>query len=332
MRADRLLSLMLLLQANGRMTAAALAAELEVSVRTVYRDIEALGAAGVPVYAEAGPGGGCQLLAGYRSPLTGLSQDEAAALLALGVPEPLRELGLGDPMGGALRRVRSAAGLPAERAPTLVHLDMPRWFHSREAVPHLATVAEAVRRRRRASITYRGRARVVDPLGIVNKAGIWYLAAVTPSGRTVVFRVGRIDAAHVVDEPFDRPAGFDLVAYWEAWSVEFQSSRPTIEVTVRASGEAVAVLPEILGDAVRPAIEAAGPPDPEGWRTLTLTFEHERAAAYRLAGLGDLVEVVAPNAVRERVVATALATLRRHGEPDHPSSCDAISDRVEWFP
>jgi predicted DNA-binding transcriptional regulator YafY len=315
MRADRLLSLMLLLQANGRMTASALAGELEVSVRTVYRDIEALGAAGVPVYAEAGPGGGCQLLAGYRSPLTGLSQDEAAALLALGVPEPLRELGLGDSMGGALRRVRSAAGVPSAGAPALVHLDMPRWFHSREAVAHLTTVAEAVRRGRRASITYKGRPRVVDPLGIVNKAGVWYLAAVTSSGRTAVFRVGRIEAADLVDEPVDRPAGFDLVAYWEAWSAEFRSSRPTMEVTVRASPGALAVLPEILGDAVRPAIEAAGPPDPDGWRVMTLAFEHESAAAYRLTGLGDLVEVVRPTAVRDRVVATAQAVLRRHGVP-----------------
>jgi predicted DNA-binding transcriptional regulator YafY len=212
--------------------------------------------------------------------------------------------------------------VPSGGPPVLVHLDMPRWFHSREAVPHLATVAEAVRRGRRASISYRrgnGDAagpRVVGPLGIVNKAGVWYLVALTSSGRTAAFRVGRIEAARLLDEPSDRPEGFELVAWWDAWSADFQSSRPQLEVTVRASVEALAALPEILGDAVLPAIEAAGPPDQQGWRALVLTFEHERAAAYRLAGLGDLVEVVSPTAVRDRLIATARATLLRHGAPD----------------
>jgi predicted DNA-binding transcriptional regulator YafY len=319
MRADRLLSLMLLLQANGRMTAATIAEELEVSVRTIYRDLEALGAAGIPVYAEAGPGGGCQLLDGYRSPLAGLSRDEAAALLTLGVPKPLRELGLGDSMSGALRRVRSAAGVPSGGAPTLVHLDMPRWFHSREAVPHLVTVAEAVRRGRHASITYRrgdggpAGSRAIAPLGLVNKAGVWYVVAVTASGRTAAFRVGRIEAAGLLDESSDRPDGFDLVAWWDTWSADFASTRPRVEVTVRASAEALRVLPEILGDAVLSAISAAEPADAEGWRSLTLTFEHEAAAAHRLAGFGDLIEVVTPTAVRERLVSIARATLRRHG-------------------
>jgi predicted DNA-binding transcriptional regulator YafY len=238
----------------------------------------------------------------------------------------LRELGLGDSMSGALRRVRSAAGVPSARAPVLVHLDMPRWFHSREAVPNLVTVAEAVRLGRRASITYRrgdGTAagpRLVGPLGIVNKAGVWYLVARSASGRTTVFRVGRIGAAHVLDEPADRPDGFDLVAWWDAWSAEFASTRPRVDVTVRASSGAIQVLPEILGDAVLPAIAAAGPADAEGWRSLTLTFEHEAAAAHRLAGFGDLIEVLTPPAVREHLIATARATLRLHGAPRLPSS------------
>src|SRR5688500_469786 len=176
---------MLLLQARGRMTASSLADELEVSVRTIYRDMDALGAAGVPVYAEAGPGGGCQLLDGYRSPIGGISRDEAAALLVLGVPEPLREIGLGPAVRAAQRHLRSAAGrtsapsesdtppqpsdassserppamrpsdLPSEVSDVRLHLDLPRWFHGREPVPHLACVAEGVRRTRRVAMRYR---------------------------------------------------------------------------------------------------------------------------------------------------------------------------------
>src|SRR5262245_40440944 len=130
MRADRLLRLALLLQARGRMTAAQLAAELGVSVRTVYRDVESLSGAGVPVWSASGPGGGCQLLDGYRLPLTGLSADEAAALLTLGIPAPIRELGLAPALESARDRVRVAGGVPAE--PVTVHVDVPRWFGSHE--------------------------------------------------------------------------------------------------------------------------------------------------------------------------------------------------------
>jgi predicted DNA-binding transcriptional regulator YafY len=310
--------MILLLQARGRMTATALAAELEVSVRTIYRDLEALSSAGVPVFAESGPGGGCELLAGYEAPLARLTVDEAEALLVLGVPQPLQELGLGGALTDAHRHVRSAAPLRGPAPATLVHLDMPRWFHSREAVPHLITVATAVRRRERIAITYRRgehgatRERAVEPLGVVNKAGVWYLVAATAPARTTVFRVARIRSARPLGERFDRAAEFDLVAFWDAWSAEFEGSRPRIQVTVRASPDAMRALPEIFGDAVRAAIDGAGPPDAAGWSSLTLTFEDERAAVYRLAGLGGVVEVVSPAAVRDGLVALAEATLRHH--------------------
>ena len=142
MRADRLLSLALLLQARGAATARALAAELGVSVRTVYRDLEALSAAGVPVVTEPGPGGGCRLMDGYRFPLRGLRPDEAEALLILGVPAALRELGLAGALTAAHRQIRVTAGLAAA---TLVHLDMPRWFGGQEEVPGLRELAQALR-------------------------------------------------------------------------------------------------------------------------------------------------------------------------------------------
>ncbi|MBO0777114.1 MAG: HTH domain-containing protein, partial [Actinobacteria bacterium] len=159
-RADRLVSLVLLLHARGRATARELARELGVSVRTIYRDLEALSAAGIPVFAEPGPGGGCQLLEGYRFPLRALRPEEAEALLVLGVPAVLRELGLGGLLPAAHGQVRGAAGLAARpgdpgHARPLVHLDMPGWFRSPERVPQLRTLAEALRRRRQLAVGYR---------------------------------------------------------------------------------------------------------------------------------------------------------------------------------
>jgi predicted DNA-binding transcriptional regulator YafY len=311
-RADRLLSLVLLLQARGGATARALAAELGVSVRTVYRDLEALGAAGVPVVTEPGPGGGCRLMDGYRFPLRGLRPDEAEALLILGVPAALRELGLEAALTAAHRQIRVTAGLPAA---TLVHLDMPRWFGGQEEVPCLRELALAVRQGRKLALTYRsgrgdGERRVVGPLGLVNKAGTWYLVAET--GDVRVFRAGRVSGARVLPEAFERPAGFDLAAFWARWSAEFAASRPRLQVRVAASPQALAVFPEVFGLAVMPALEAAPPPDAGGWRVLTLSFEHEAAAVHRLAGFGDQVDVLDPPAVRARLLAVAREILGRY--------------------
>jgi predicted DNA-binding transcriptional regulator YafY len=232
-RADRLLSLVLLLQARGRATAQALAAELEVSVRTVYRDLEALAAAGVPVLTESGPGGGCHLMEGYRFPLRGLRPDEAEALLILGVPGALRELGLDTALDAAQRQIRVTAGGPDLNRAALVHLDMPRWFGSQEDVPCLRALARALRSGRRLALGYRppGEAepRVVGPLGLVNKAGLWYLVAasgVQDQSGIRVFRVARIASARPLAEPFERPAGFELAAFWRRWSAEFEARPP----------------------------------------------------------------------------------------------------------
>jgi predicted DNA-binding transcriptional regulator YafY len=323
-RADRLVSLVLLLQARRRTTAQALARELEVSVRTVYRDLEALSAAGVPVLAESGPGGGCQLVDGYRFPLRGLRPEEAEALLILGVPSVVSELGLDGAFIAAHRQIRVTAGRGEDAA--LVHLDMPRWFRGQEEVPHLRTLAEALRRRQHLALRYpRGdgpagdgpagaaATRVVGPLGLVNKAGTWYLVAATCSGRVAVFRAGRISSARVlVDEPFERPADFELPEFWERWSAEFTSTRPRLPVRLRASPEALAVFGEIFGDGARPALDAALPPDEQGWQVVTLSFEHELAAAHRLAGFGGRVEVLSPPSVRDLLLATARGILDRY--------------------
>jgi len=318
MRADRLLSLALLLQARGTATARALAGELGVSVRTVYRDLAALGAAGVPVVTEAGPGGGCRLMDGYRFPLRGLRPDEAEALLILGVPAVLHELGLAGALTTAHRQIRVTAGVGSG---ALVHLDMPRWFGGQEEVPCLRDLAQALRLGRKLAIRYPPpdrEPRVVGPLGLVNKAGIWYLVAdcVAHSGAGAgdirVFRAGRVSAARILAEPAERPAGFELAAFWARWSAEFEASRPRLEVRLAASPGALAAFGEVFGAAAAPALEAAEPPGQDGWRVLTLSFEHERAAVHRLAGFGDQVEILDPPSVRAELLATAREILGRY--------------------
>jgi predicted DNA-binding transcriptional regulator YafY len=325
MRADRLLSLALLLQARGAATARALATELGVSVRTVYRDLEALSAAGVPVVTEAGPGGGCRLMDGYRFPLRGLRPDEAEALLILGVPTVLHDLGLAGALTAAHRQIQVTAGLTAA---TLVHLDMPRWFGGQEEVPCLRDLARALRLGRKLAIRYPPPdrdPRVVGPLGLVNKAGIWYLVARSEArasgtragdgggaGDIRVFRAGRVSAARILAEPVGRPAGFELAAFWAHWSAEFEASRPRLEVRLAASPDALSAFGEVFGPAAAPALEAAEPPGQDGWRVVTLSFEHERAAVHRLAGFGDQVEILDPPAVRAALLATAREILGRY--------------------
>jgi len=319
-RADRLVSLALLLQSRGRTSARDLASELEVSVRTVYRDLAALSAAGVPVVAEPGPGGGCRLLEGYRFPLRGLSAAETEALLMLGVPAAVAELGLADALAAAQRKVRAAGG-GGRAEPALIHLDLPRWFHGQEDVPCLRTLADAVRTRRQLRLGYqRGdgsgeTTRVVCPLGLVNKAGVWYLVASGPErgagGDPAVFRAARVTAACPLPGYFSRPDDFDLAAFWEGWSASFVTSRPKVTVRVRASAAAAAAFPEVFGDVGRHVI-AMAVPDEDGRREVMLTFEHEAAAVHRLAGFGGQVEVLSPETVRERLVATARQLLERY--------------------
>ena len=330
MRADRLVSLALLLQARGRMSAHALAGELEVSVRTIYRDISALNAAGVPVMAEPGPGGGCRLIEGYRFPLRGLSADEAEALLLLGVTGVVAELGLADALAAAQRKVSTAAGLGGggkTGQASLVHLDLPRWFHGTEPVPHLRALAEAVRLGRCLLLGYRRddgsreKTREVGPLGLVNKAGTWYLVALRPAtgehqaqqdGDPVVFRVGRVTSARLLTAEAVRPDGFDLAAFWERWSAAFVTSRSRVEVRVRATAAALGIFPYVFGDAGSRAAEAAGPADAGGLREVVLTFEEERVAAHRLAGFGGEVAVISPETVRTALIATARELLARY--------------------
>src|SRR5512142_948482 len=245
-RSSRLVNILLLLQTRGRMTADELAAELEVSARTVYRDLDALAAAGVPVYVERGRHGGAQLVDGYRTRLTGLDADEAEALFLSGLPGPAAELGLGTVLAAAQLKVMAA--LPAElrgrasRIRERFYLDAPGWFQGREPHPHLPTLAAAVWDERRVRIVYqRGGDSVdrnVEPLGLVLKGGAWYVVA-RRDGEFRTYRVSRIVDVHELDEHFERPSDFELAAHWTAAATEFEESLERVEVTLRAHPDAL---------------------------------------------------------------------------------------------
>ncbi|MGQ0607718.1 MAG: helix-turn-helix transcriptional regulator [Chloroflexota bacterium] len=319
MRASRLVQLLLFLQARGRTTALVLARELEVSERTIHRDVDALSAAGVPIYAERGPHGGIQLIDGYRTRLTGLTGPEAEALFLSGLPGPAAELGLGTVMAAA--RLKVLAALPSElrvRASRLVerfHLDAAGWFHRSEEVPQLAALADAVWESRRVAIAYRrgDRAveRTVEPLGLVLKAGVWYLVAAT-DGQTRTYRVSRVQATTPTDEPVTRPPDFDLAAYWADSISAYERESPRVTVTVRIDPAVIGVLADAIGSqAVREA-ETIGADDPDGWVHLRVSAEWPDEVPGRLIGLGGRAEILDPPEIRERAITLALRMLERH--------------------
>ncbi|MCX5359209.1 WYL domain-containing protein [Streptomyces sp. NBC_00124] len=316
MRADRLLSLLLCLQSRGQVTARQLAVELEVSVRTVYRDLEALGAAGVPVVSRGGPGGGCRLMDGWRSPLLGISAEEATALLAVSAGGLLERIALGDALAQA--RLKLLAALPASgredtrAAASRFHIDSQAWFRPAETIPALPVLVDAVRRDRRLRLTYAGRdgrtsERTVEPLGLVAKAGVWYLIAASDKG-VRAHRAARIAHAAPLPETFLRPDGFDVTQFWTRWTAEFEASLDRLRVTVRLSKAGLATLPAVLGDA---EVAARATFDGEGYR-LDLHFDDPQAACRRLLGFGPEAEVLGPPEVRELVADTARRTAARY--------------------
>jgi predicted DNA-binding transcriptional regulator YafY len=312
MRADRLLSLMMLLQTRRQMTAEELANELEVSKRTIYRDIDALSVAGVPVYANGGPGGGYALLDSYRTTLTGLNEGEIQALFMLTIPSPISDLGVSQQLKAAVLKLTSTlASDPHQHADYLrqrLHLDAASWFQIDEPVPHLKVVQEAVWQDRQLVLSYRHRngtvsERTVSPYGLVAKASIWYLVAATDHGMRV-YRVSRIEAVQMSQTHFARPQDFDLAKFWTGWVTGYKASLPKYPVILRIRPDLIPVLPYILGEGVRSLVEQTQP-DSEGWRVVNYTFERiEEAQAYVL-GMGASVDVIAPEELRGSVMKLA---------------------------
>ncbi|MFE6906379.1 helix-turn-helix transcriptional regulator [Streptomyces erythrochromogenes] len=322
MRADRLLSLLLLLQNRGLTTAPELAAELEVSVRTVYRDIDALSASGVPVLADRGPAGGYRLADGYRTRLTGLTDAEAGSLFLAGVPGPAQDLGLGADLAAAQLKLQAA--LPgrlagrARRIQERFHLDATAWFRDADPVPHLARIARAVWDQRVLHARYhrpRGEVRrELHPLGLVLKGGIWYLVAGAGAGPEAgadvvrTYRVARFLEVDTAEDGFERPAGFELAAYWQESTDRLDAALRRRTAQLRLSPRGRQLLPMQFGAAGTRALADAGPPDADGWVRISLAVESEALAVGDLLRLGAEAEVLGPPELR-RALAETVATL-----------------------
>lgn len=328
MRAARLVQLLLLLQVHGKLTASQLAERLEVSVRTIYRDLEALSGAGVPVFTEAGPGGGCMLVDGYRTRLTGLTADEAEALALVGLPGAAADLGLGTVLAAAQLKVDAA--LPPElrrravRVRERFHLDAPGWFHGSDDVPHLATLATGVWDERRTDIDYARAgqvvARTIDPLGLVLKAGRWYLVAAVEDAGIRTYRVSRVQAATLRDEPIRRPDDFDLATYWTESAEDFARSMLRLEVRARVRVERLGALRSAVTAAAAQVLDDSCQPDADGWVEVVIPTEHYDYAHNDLLRLGPDIEVLEPQELRDRLAATARAMAARYAEPSTSTS------------
>ncbi len=298
MRADRLVAALLVLQARGRVTAAQLAAELEVSTRTARRDLEALASAGIPVWSQSGRGGGWSLVGGARTDLTGLTEAEARALFLLVGPSTALE----PQARAALRKLVQALPAPfrerAHAAAGAVAVDPAAWGESERATPpHLEVLRDAVVDGRRVRIDYRDRAgtetrRDLSPLGVVDKDGTWYLLAEAEAGRRT-FRVDRVREVAVLDESTTRPEGFDLSTAWDEVVVEVEQRRRAVRATVVVAARDLRLLRRQLGT----DLEVLGPRD-DGRVAVLVAAPAAEQVAWQVAGWGDRLEVEGPSEVR----------------------------------
>lgn len=318
MRASRLLSILILLQVRGRVSAADLAAEFEVSVRTIYRDVDQLSAAGVPVYAERGRSGGFQLLDGYRTRLTGFTPSEAHALLLAGIGSAAADLGLGEDLAAA--QLKLMASLPAEsgagaqRVSARFHLDPAQWYTRVENIPYLPELARAVWEERRIRIRYeswKGEvARTLDPLGLVLKGGFWYLVAASKN-QPRTYRASNILYLAITEAPSRRPARFSLARYWKDWAAAFEKRLMRERARVRLSPKGVKMLREVSPAAADIIDAAALVPEADGWIEADIPIETVEHATTQIMRLGAEAKVLEPASLREavRTRAKAIAAL-----------------------
>jgi predicted DNA-binding transcriptional regulator YafY len=306
MRADRLLSILLLLQVHRSITARELAQRLEVSERTIHRDMEALGAAGIPVVAERGIGGGWALLEEYRTNLTGLNEAEIQALFLSRPSQLLSDLGLHQASEAALIKLLAALPVIARRgadyARQRIYIDAAGWHSTGENIACLPILQEAVWQERQLDLTYRRGddvlvERLVDPLGLVAKGSAWYLVAAV-EGEVRTYRVARVQDARIKEQASTRPQRFDLAAYWAQSSAHFVAHLPRFLVVVRIAPE---VLPMIYWAGRYAQIKQIEDASGDGWITVHLQFESEDSACGYLLSYGIQVEIVEPQSLRERV-------------------------------
>ncbi len=324
MRADRLLSIILLLQSHRRLTGGDLARRLEVSARTIHRDMDALSAAGVPVAADRGAHGGWTLDPAWKTDLTGLDARELDALFLAPPPRLLANLHLGPAADRAMSKLllalptgqRSRARAIRQR----LHIDLDGWYNAPEDLPVLPIVQQALWRERQLEIVYRtpGRGtstRVVDPLGLVIKGAVWYLVALWNAEHRT-FRLSRVEAATVLDAVATRPNDFDLAEYWSRSSQAFRERLPQYKATLRVHPDAACWM---RGSPMW-RVEHLEAPDADGWVVMRLGFGHVKEACFLALGLGPQGEVLSPPALRDAVCAQALGVIHRYRPEAMPTT------------
>jgi predicted DNA-binding transcriptional regulator YafY len=310
MRASRLLTILTTLQARGRVTAPELAAECAVSLRTIYRDVDALSAAGIPVYSERGSDGGYRLLDGYRTQLNGLSAKEAESLFMAGLSGPAADLGIGAVMAAAQNKLLSAmparmrAG--AEQMRARFHLDAPAWFAEAERPQHLPVVADAVWAQHPLRMRYQSwkaeKQRVVQPLGLVLKSGAWYLVG-RVDGDARTYRISRILELVVLDQRFERPKAFDLAGYWQASTKRLEADLHQNMAKIRLSPWGAKMLEALTSPYVRAATRISPQVDADGWHTAVMPVGSIRQACVDLLRFGAEAEVLDPPELRAKIAA-----------------------------
>jgi predicted DNA-binding transcriptional regulator YafY len=340
MKASRLLSILMLLQARGRMTASSLAQAMEVSQRTILRDIDQLSAAGVPLWGERGYQGGFQLREGWSTQLTGMTEPEANALLLAGLPGPATELGLG--AAAASARLKMVASLPAawreqaERVGERLHIDPVDWYRTQDSPRFLREVADAVWRGRRLSVEYeswRGTSRhELEPLGLVLKAGAWYLLARKVSKEGLrTYRLASMHAVATSNQPIKRPRGFDLACAWQESARRFEVELRKIEARVRVSPRCLTWLGNARIQAVTLRVHEAHLPVRPGWRDVLMSVESIEHGARQLLGYGAEIEVLTPIELRAEMFRQASQLVAAHQgtaiDDPHKLAADVIKRR-----
>lgn len=318
MRASRLLSILIQLQIHGRVSARSLAERFEVSKRTIYRDVDELSAAGVPIYAERGAAGGFALLDGWQTRLTGMTGEEAEAILLSSLPATAADLGFGE--SAATARLKLFAAMPAQssvaarRVADRFHFDPVPW-HRRPAPRRedLRLLSRAVWECRRLALTYDSWAgpkpRVLEPLGIVLKAGEYYFVAMR-RGRPAIHKLDYARDLVLLDESFARPAEFDLAAAWQDALAQFEASLRRDIARLRVAPDAMSRLGSLNADMVEPIFAAT--PGPDGWREAEVPIESIGYAGGQLLGFGTAIEVLAPDALRAELRKRAEAVVARY--------------------
>lgn len=310
MRADRLVATLLLMQARGRVTAGELSEELEISVATARRDLEALSAAGIPVYPQPGRGGGWQLLGGGRTDLSGLSSTEAQALFLLAGPAAAVSAEARSALRKLVRALPDTFRQDAEAAASAVVIDASAWGRTASPIPPLVdTLQSAIVARRRVEIRYANwdaqpTLRAVDPLGVVEKSGRWYLVAQTAKGQRT-YRVDRMSTAETTDIAFERPAGFDLAAAWHAIVGEVEQKRGAVTARLIVDSHVIPYLRTLFGEQCEVVVE--GEPS-----TVVVAAQTLELVARWLAGWAEFVAVEEPEELRVELARIGAAVAQHH--------------------